>query len=60
MLDDFSIPINSNIESKDNTFNEVLSVIRNMNLDSNKVKIEEINLPQEYRINITIKKDTNN
>ena len=57
MLDDFSIPQNSVIESKDDTFNEVLSTIRNMNLDSTKVKVEEINLPQEYRINITIKKD---
>ena len=59
MLDDFSIPPNSVIESKDEVFNEVLSTIRNMNLDKNKVKIEEINLPYEYRINITIKKDNN-
>ena len=60
MLDEFSIPQNSAIDSKDDTFNEILSMIRNMNLDSSKVKVEEINYPQEYRINITIKKDTNN
>ena len=52
MLDDFSISINSNQESNDEYFNEILTTIRNLNLDKNRVTVEEINLPQEYRITL--------
>ena len=58
MLDDFSIAVNSDQVSNDEYFNEVLNTIRSMNLDTNRVTIEEMNLPQEYKINITIKKNT--
>ena len=60
MLDDFSIAINSNETSNDEYFNEVIKTIRGMNLDKDRVTIEEINLPQEYKINITVKKNTEN
>ena len=58
MLDDFSVAVNSDQTTNDEYFNEVLNTIRSLNLDTNRVVIEEINLPQEYKINITIKKNT--
>ncbi len=53
MLDDF---FTSDNESND-YLNDVINTIRNLNLDTNKVLVEEINLPNEYHINIVIKKD---
>ena len=40
--------------------NYVIKTIRELNLDSDKVKLEEMNLPNEYHINIIIKKDDSN
>ena len=55
MLDDFSIEPN---KTKDNEYlNEVITSIRNLHLDNDKVVIEEKNLPTEYIINIKIQKD---
>ena len=60
MLDDFFIPTTDNkVESSNNDYlNEVIKTIRNLHLDSDKVVVEEMNLPTEYHINI--KKDLNN
>ena len=62
MLDDFFIPTtDNNVESSNNDYlNEVIKTIRNLHLDSDKVVVEEMNLPTEYHINIKIKKDLNN
>ena len=62
MLDDFFIPTTDNkVESSNNDYlNEVIKTIRNLHLDSDKVVVEEMNLPTEYHINIKIKKDINN
>ena len=62
MLDDFFIPTTNNkVESSNNDYlNEVIKTIRNLHLDSDKVVVEEMNLPTEYHINIKIKKDLNN
>lgn len=62
MLDDFFIPTTDNkVESSNNNYlNEVIKTIRNLHLDSDKVVVEEMNLPTEYHINIKIKKDLNN
>lgn len=62
MLDDFLIPTSDDKpESSNNDYlNEVIKTIRNLNLDSDKVVVEEMNLPTEYHINIKIKKDLNN
>lgn len=60
MLDDFIIPSvkdNKEIE-QDDFISNIIKTIRDLHLDSNKVKIEEINLPNEYHINIVIKKDS--
>lgn len=59
MLDDFIIPTENNNQGLTNSdyLNDVIKTIRELNLDSDKVKIEEINLPNEYHINIKIKKD---
>lgn len=59
MLDDFFIPTTDNkVESSNNDYlNEVIKTIRNLHLDSDKVVVEEMNLPTEYHINIIIKKD---
>lgn len=59
MLDDFFIPTTDNkVESSNNDYlNEVIKTIRNLHLDSDKVVVEEMNLPTEYHINIKIKKD---
>ena len=59
MLDDFLIP-NSSSENNNDYLNEVIKTIRNLHLDSDKVIVEEMNLPTEYHINIRIKKDLNN
>ena len=59
MLDDFLIP-NSSSENNNDYLNEVIKTIRNLHLDSDKVIVEEMNLPTEYHINIKIKKDLNN
>ena len=58
MLDDFFIPTTDNkVESSNNDYlNEVIKTIRNLHLDSDKVVVEEMNLPTEYHINIKIKK----
>ena len=58
MLDDFFIPTTDNkVESSNNNYlNEVIKTIRNLHLDSDKVVVEEMNLPTEYHINIKIKK----
>lgn len=62
MLDNFFIPTTDNkVESSNNDYlNEVIKTIRNLHLDSDKVVVEEMNLPTEYHINIKIKKDLNN
>lgn len=62
MLDDFFITTTDNkVESSNNDYlNEVIKTIRNLHLDSDKVVVEEMNLPTEYHINIKIKKDLNN
>ena len=62
MLDDFFISTTDNkVESSNNDYlNEVIKTIRNLHLDSDKVVVEEMNLPTEYHINIKIKKDLNN
>ncbi len=62
MLDDFFIPTTDNkVESSNNDYlKEVIKTIRNLHLDSDKVVVEEMNLPTEYHINIKIKKDLNN
>lgn len=57
MLDDFSIPEEVKEDSSNDYLKEVINKVRELNLDSEKVAIEEIDTPIEYRINITIKKD---
>ena len=58
MLDDFFIPTTDNkVENNNSNYlNEVIKTIRNLHLDSDKVVVEEMNLPTEYHINIKIKK----
>ena len=56
MLDFPETPTNN--ENND-YLNYVIKTIRDLNLDSNKVKLEEMSLPNEYHINIIIKKDDN-
>lgn len=57
MLDDFFIaPIQEQI-NKNTYVDEVINTIKNLNLDKEKVTIEELDLPNEYSINIKIKKD---
>ena len=58
MLDDFIIPTNPNEKvMNDDYLDQVIKTIRGLNFDSDKVTIEEINLPTEYHINIKINKD---
>ena len=59
MLDDFIIPsVTNNVKIvNDDYLDQVIKTIRGLNFDSDKVSIEEINLPTEYHINIKIKKD---
>lgn len=58
MLDDYFIPTTDNkVENNNSNYlNEVIKTIRNLHLDSDKVVVEEMNLPTEYHINIKIKK----
>ena len=58
MLDDFFIPeTNSNIPVQNEYLDTVIKTVRGLNFDSNKVTMEEMNLPTEYIITIKIKKD---
>ena len=62
MLGDFDMPTtnatsNEPKKDKEEYFNKVLTDINDLNLDKNIVKIEKINLPTEYVINIKIDKD---
>lgn len=60
MLDDlFTEPPKASDNNQD-YLNYVIKTIRGLNLDSNKVRLEEMNLPTEYHINIIIKKDDSN
>lgn len=59
MLDDFIIPSTptNNKVMNDDYLDHVIKTVRGLNFDSDKVVIEEINLPTEYQITIKIKKD---
>lgn len=59
MLDDFIIPDTKTDDKimQNDYLDYVIKTIRSLNLDSDKVLVEEMNLPTEYRINIKIKKD---
>lgn len=59
MLDDFIIPDTKTDDKimQNDYLDYVIKTIRGLNLDSDKVLVEEMNLPTEYRINIKIKKD---
>ena len=59
MLDDFVIPDNptDNSASNNDYLSNVIKTVRSLNFDSDKVVIEEMNLPTEYHITIKIKKD---
>ena len=55
MLDDFLVP---NDAQKNNDYlNDIIKKVRELHLDSDKVVVEEMNLPTEYHINIVIKKN---
>ena len=62
MLDDFIIPSVKDDKAieKDDFLSNIIQTIRGLHLDSDKVKVEETNLPHEYHINIKIKKDQSN
>ena len=61
MLDDLFTESPKETENNNQDYlNYVIKTIRGLNLDSNKVRLEEMNLPTEYRINIIIKKDDSN
>ena len=61
MLDDLFTKSPKETENNNQDYlNYVIKTIRGLNLDSDKVKLEEMNLPTEYRINIIIKKDDSN
>ena len=59
MLDDFIVPSTptDNKVLNDDYLDHVIKTIRGLNFDSDKVVIEEMNLPTEYQITIKIKKD---
>ena len=59
MLDDFIIPSTptENKVMNNDYLDQVIKTVRGLNFDSDKVVIEEINLPTEYHIMIKIKKD---
>ena len=59
MLDDLFTKSPKASDNKEDYLNYVIKTIRGLDLDSNKVRLEEMNLPTEYRINIIIKKDDN-
>lgn len=61
MLDDlFTESPKASENNNQNYLNYVIKTIRGLDLDSNKVRLEEMNLPTEYHINIIIKKDDSN
>lgn len=60
MLDDLFTESPKASDNKEDYLNYVIKTIRGLDLDSNKVRLEEMNLPTEYRINIIIKKDDSN
>lgn len=61
MLDDLITKSPKSSENNNQDYlNYVIKTIRGLNLDSDKVRLEEMNLPTEYRINIIIKKDDSN
>ena len=61
MLDDlFTESPKSSENNNQDYLNYVIKTIRGLDLDSNKVRLEEMNLPTEYHINIIIKKDDSN
>ena len=61
MLDDLFTESPKETENNNQDYlNYVIKTIRGLNLDSNKVRLEEMNLPTEYHINIIIKKDDSN
>lgn len=60
MLDDLFTKSPKASDNNQDYLNYVIKTIRGLDLDSNKVRLEEMNLPTEYRINIIIKKDDNN
>lgn len=61
MLDDLFTESPKETENNNQDYlNYVIKTIRGLDLDSNKVRLEEMNLPTEYRINIIIKKDDSN
>lgn len=60
MLDDLFTESPKASDNNQDYLNYVIKTIRGLDLDSNKVRLEEMNLPTEYRINIIIKKDDSN
>lgn len=61
MLDDLFTESPKETENNNQDYlNYVIKTIRGLNLDSDKVRLEEMNLPTEYHINIIIKKDDSN
>lgn len=61
MLDDLFTETPTSSENNNQDYlNYVIKTIRGLDLDSNKVRLEEMNLPTEYHINIIIKKDDSN
>lgn len=60
MLDDLFTKSPKVSDNNQDYLNYVIKTIRGLDLDSNKVRLEEMNLPTEYRINIIIKKDDSN
>ena len=60
MLDDLFTESPKASDNNQNYLNYVIKTIRGLDLDSNKVRLEEMNLPTEYHINIIIKKDDSN
>ena len=60
MLDDLFTKSTKASDNNQDYLNYVIKTIRGLNLDSDKVRLEEMNLPTEYRINIIIKKDDSN
>lgn len=60
MLDDLFTKSPKASDYNQDYLNYVIKTIRGLDLDSNKVRLEEMNLPTEYHINIIIKKDDSN
>ena len=60
MLDDLITKSPKASDNNQDYLNYVIKTIRGLNLDSDKVRLEEMNLPTEYHINIIIKKDDSN